>query len=254
MGKKKVISVDQKKEKPEKVKISGLKGGEKIKAVEGGPVLKEPEPKKEKAKKKEKKTKKEVKKRSQKYQKAKAKIDASKTYSFPEAVKLVKETSLSKFTGNLEAHITTSQTGELGKVKLPYFKTRAKKVVIADEKIVDQIKKGKIDFDVLLASPKIMPQLVPYARILGPKGLMPNPKNNTLVNDPKKVISQFSEEKLEIKTEKKAPLVHLVLGKLDQPDKELIANLEAVIKTITPNKIKKITLKATMGPGVRLNL
>jgi len=142
----------------------------------------------------------------------------------------------------------------LGELKLPYFKGKAKKVVIADDQVIEQIKAGKIDFDVLLASPKMMPKIVPFARILGPKGLMPNPKNGTLVKDPEKAVKRFQNQGIKVKTERKAPVVHLVLGKLDQPDKELVANVETLIKLLGPGQIKKMVLKATMGPGVKVKI
>jgi len=247
MGQKKIKIIG------EKIRVAGLKGGERIKVVDSEPTK---TPAKETVA-KEKKTKKEPKIRSKKYQAAKAKVKTNKAYSLAEAIKLVKKTSISSFTGNLETHLVVkpaSRRGELGKLLLPHFKGKAKKVVIANEKILEQIKTNKIDFDVLLASPKMMPKIVPFARMLGPKGLMPNPKNGTLVDDPEKAIKSFSGQAIKIKTEKKAPVVHLVLGKLDQPDKELIANVETLIKILGPSQIKKLVLKATMGPGVRVKL
>lgn len=205
--------------------------------------------------KEEKKTgKKKIRVRGKKYQAAKEKIKKDQTYSLAEAVKLAKETSISNFVGTLEAHINVKQVGELGDVSLPYLKEEKKKVAIADDQVVAKIKSGKIDFEILLASPKMMAKIVPFARILGPKGLMPNPKNGTLVDDPEKAIAKFTKGGFKIKTEKKAPVVHLKLGKLDQPDKELIANVETVIKTIGAINIEKFFLKASMGPVIKAKI
>jgi len=236
-----------------KIKVAGLKGGEKIKVVVSEPVAVEKKIAKEdevpEAKKKRK-----AKTRGKRYQTMKKKIDRNKAYSLAEAIKLVKETSLSKFVGNLEAHLLVDKKGEVAEVSLPYFKTKQKKVVIADDKIIAKIKEGKIDFDILLASPELMPRIVPLARVLGPKGLMPNPKNGTLIDDPKKSIKKFQGSTLKMKTEKKAPVLHLVLGKLDQPEKELVANVEVVLKAIGKGKTKKLILAATMGPSVKVAL
>jgi len=250
MGQKKVKPTSKEEQEAKKVRIAGLKGGERVKMVEAAPVA---EKKKEEKEKESKKTKK-IKTRSKRYLAARAQIDRQKFYPLAEAIALVKKTSLSKFVGNLEAHLVVSKIGEVGEVVLPHFQAKKKKVVVADEKVVAQIKAGKIDFDVLLATPKMMPKLVPFARILGPKGLMPNPKNGTLVEDPQKAKEKFSGGAVKIKTEKKAPVVHLVLGKLDQPDEELVANVEALIKALGKEQIKKMTLAATMGPGVKVKL
>jgi len=259
MGKKKIVTVSQetkeekvKKQKgPKKIKVAGLKGGEKIKVVEAEPIKIE---KKEEKEEKKKKVKKEPKKRGKKYQAAKAKIDSQKLYSLKEAVKLAKQTSITKFPASLEAHLTVKKTGSLGEVDLPYFKGKEKKVAIADDEVIEKIKKGKIDFDILLADPKIMPKLIPLARVLGPKGLMPNPKQGTLTDNPQEAKKKFAQNTLKIKTEKKAPVVHLVLGKTDQEDKELIANAKAVIKAIGSQKILKMVLTSTMGPGVKVKI
>ena len=192
--------------------------------------------------------------RSKRYRDAKKLISKDKLYSFPEAIKLVKKTSLSRFVGNLEAHIIVAQKGDLGEAKLPYPTGKQKRVVIADSKIIESIKAGKIDFDVLIASPKIMLKLLPFARILGPKGLMPNPKNGTLAENPEEAAKKFLKAGLKLRTEKKAPVLHLVIGKLDQTDKKLMANLEAVINVLGKNNIKKLVLAATMGPGIKATI
>ena len=99
-----------------------------------------------------------------------------------------------------------------------------------------------------------MAKLVPFARLLGPKGLMPNPKNGTLITDPKKVKS-FSASTKTIKTEKEAPLIHTVVGKNSQDDKEIEENIEAVFKVLGGGRqIVRAFLKSTMSPSVKLQL
>ncbi len=192
--------------------------------------------------------------RSKRYREAQKLISKDKFYPLAEAIKLTKKTSVSRFTGNLEAHLIVNQKGEFGEVKLPYSTGKQKRVTIADEKVISAIKAGKIDFDVLIASPKMMPKLLPLARILGPKGLMPNPKNGTLTKDPEKAMAKFVKAGLRLRTEKKAPVLHLVLGKLDQNNKELTANVRAVARALNVTNIKKLILVATMGPAIKVNL
>ena len=122
--------------------------------------------------------------RSKRYQAAKKKIDVTKYYPLQEAVKLVQETSLSKFDGKVEAHITITDIGNVGEISFPHLETASKKIVVLNDTILAQIKDGQVDFDILIATPATMPKLLPFAKILGPKGLMPNPKNGTLTDDP----------------------------------------------------------------------
>ena len=192
--------------------------------------------------------------RGKKYQAAKKKIDVTKYYSLKDAVKLVQETSLSKFEGKVEAHITVLDIGNIGEITFPYLETASKKIVILNDTILAEIKEGKVNFDIIIASPATMPKLLPFARVLGPKGLMPNPKNGTLTDDPEAAVKRLSVAKTMIKTEKKAPVVHIVVGKVSQPVEELTANIDELIKVIKFNKIKKLALCATMGPCVKVEV
>ncbi len=192
--------------------------------------------------------------RGKKYQDARKKVDVLKLYPLKEAIKLVKETSLSKFDGKVEAHLTVTDTGTLGEISFPHLESTAKKIAIVDDKILANLKNGKIDFDVLIATPVTMPKLLPFARLLGPKGLMPNPKTGTLTDKPEEAVKKLAVAKTSIKTEKKAPLVHIIVGKISQPEAELIANVTELIKVIKAPKIKKLSLCATMGPGIKVAL
>ena len=192
--------------------------------------------------------------RGKKYQAVKKKIDVTKYYPLKEAVKLVKETSLSKFDGKVEAHITVLDIGNVGEITFPHLETASKKIVILNDTILAEIKEGKVNFDIIIASPATMPKLLPFARVLGPKGLMPNPKNGTLTDDPEAAVKRLSVAKTMIKTEKKAPVVHIVVGKVSQPVEELTANIEELVKVIKSNKIKKLALCATMGPCVKVEV
>lgn len=193
-----------------------------------------------------------AKKRSKKYSTAKAKIDVNKFYSLAEAVKLVKDTSLSKFEGKVEAHVTIFDIGNIGEINFPHLETASKKVVILNDTILVEIQDGKVDFDILIATPATMPKLLPLARILGPKGLMPNPKNGTLTDKPEESLKKLSAAKTNLKTEKKAPVLHTIVGKISQKDEEIIDNIKELIKVIKANKIKKLALCATIGPSVKV--
>jgi large subunit ribosomal protein L1 len=240
----------------EKVHVAGLKGGQRVKIVEAAPTEEAPiieEGTKEGLKRTEEK--KIVEKvRGKKYVEAKAKFDREKFYKPAEAVKLVKTSSYSKFDGTMELHIVVKKTGTSAQVTLPFQAGRTKKVEIADEDTVKKLKEGKIDFDILVATVDMMPKLVPFARLLGPKGLMPNPKNGTLVADLKKAKS-FSAGALTLKTEKEAPLIHTVIGKNSQKDEEIVDNAEAVLRALGGSKqIVRAFIKSTMSPSVKLQL
>ena len=193
-----------------------------------------------------------AKKRSKKYLAAKAKIDVNKYYLLKEAVELVKETSFSKFEGKIEAHVTILDIGNVGEINFPHLETSSKKVVILNDTILAELKDGKINFDILIATPATMPKLLPLARILGPKGLMPNPKNGTLTDKPEESLKKLSAAKTNLKTEKKAPVLHTIVGKISQKDEEIIDNIKELIKVIKANKIKKLVLCSTIGPSVKV--
>lgn len=241
---------DNRTKQAERVHISGLKGGQRVKLVEADlpEEIANTAVTEEKAKKIREKV------RGKKYVNAKAKIEPGKTYPIKEAIRLVKETSYSKFEGTVELHLTIKKVGTTVQVNLPHSFGRKKKIEIANEETIKKLQDGKIDFDILIATPDIMPKLVPFAKILGPKGLMPNPKNGTLVPDIKKAES-FSANSITLKTEKEVPLIHTTIGKVGQNESELAANLEAILKALGKDKqIVKAFLKATMGPSVRLQV
>jgi len=200
------------------------------------------------------KTVKAAKVRGKKYLAAKKKIDVNKYYPLNEAIKLVKTTSLSKFDGKIEAHITTNDIGNIAEISFPHLATASKKIVVLNDTIFAEIKEGKINFDILIATPVTMSKLLPFARILGPKGLMPNPKNGTLTDKPEEAVARLSIAKTAIKTEKSAPVVHLVVGKVSQSEEELSANISELINVITPAKIKKLAICSTMGPSVKVEI
>lgn len=204
----------------------------------------------------EKKTKKTQvpKKHGRKYHQALKFFDKNRSYPLTEAVNLVKKTSFSGFDGSIEVHINTLEKGVTGNLNLPHGNGKQIRIAIADGKLLSEIEAGKINFDILVASPEFMPKLAKFARILGPRGLMPNPKAGTISQQPEKVAEKFKKGELRFKTEAQAPLIHLVIGKTSFPEKNLEDNLKATIKAIGLSKIKKLTLSSSMGPGIKLDL
>ncbi len=193
--------------------------------------------------------------RSGSYKKARSNIDKNKLYDLEEAVKLVQSNSLSKFDGKIDAHITISQDpGSVGEISFPHLKTASKKIVVASPELIKQIQEGVIDFDILVATPAFMPKLLPLARVLGPKGLMPNPKNGTLAANTDEAVKKLQSGNTIVKTEKKAPLIHITVGRVSQKTEEVVANIEELIKVIKANKIKKFFLAPTMGPSVKVKI
>lgn len=205
--------------------------------------------------------------RSKKYQEAAKDLDRSKSYPIDEAVDIVKKMSYAKFNATIEAHINTAQTGLRGLLQLPYASGRKLRilvfgpsqpqiegVVFGTDSTLEEIEKGQINFNLIIATAEWMPRLAKVARVLGPKGLMPNPKNGTITDDLKKTVESFRSGKTEYKTEAKAPVIHLALGKLDQPTEELSANVKTLLQTLGKGRIKKVSLSPTMGPSVKVDL
>ena len=202
---------------------------------------------------KEPKTIKKAKVRGKKYKENKAQVDRNKFYSLLDAISLIKKISYSKFDGTVELHLVTKKAGISANVTLPHSTGKVKRIEVADEATLEKLKTGKIDFDVLLATAEMMPKLVAFAKLLGPRGLMPNPKTGTLlksVTDAKK----FSADTLTVKTEKKAPVIHTTAGKVSMEEKAIKENIEAIFKAVGKTQILKAYIKPTMGPSVKIAL
>lgn len=254
--------------KKEKIEGVGLKGGERTVVMEGTDIKPEfkrlveevEEGDKQQATSDKKKKKAKQKVRSKRYVEKASLVDKTKLYPLADAVSLVKQTSLTKFDATVELHINLNAAtlGEKkdfrGSVNLPHGTGKEVRVAIADEKLLADVEAGKINFDILVAHPSMMSKLARVARTLGPKGLMPNPKNGTVTADPEKRAKELSHGQVNFKTEPDQPIIHLTVGKVSFEDKKLADNITAVLDAVGRSKIAKVTLASTMGPGIKLAL
>jgi large subunit ribosomal protein L1 len=126
-------------------------------------------------------------------------------------------------------------------------------VAVADEATLKKIEENKIDFTVLLATSAQMPKLIKYAKVLGPKGLMPNPKNGTITEKPEETIKKLAG-KTKYKTEEKAAVMHVTIGRVKDKEKALTENLVALLKTVGRSNLVRAVVAPTMGPGVKIDL
>lgn len=215
---------------------------------------------------------------------AKANIDTNKEYDIEDAISLVKENTVAKFDEtvdmaiNLGVDAKKSDQMVRGTVVLPHGTGKSVRVLVfakgekekeardagADyvgaEDLVEKIQKGWLDFDKAAATPDLMGLVGKLGKILGPRGLMPNPKLGTVTFDVGKAVKEIKAGKVEYKVEK-AGIVHVPVGKASFDKEKLIENTMSILKSVSKAKpatskgkyIKKITVSSTMGPGVKVD-
>lgn len=221
-----------------------------------------------------------------KYQEIKKIIDSQKTYTVEEAIDLIKKVSKEKFDAGVEIHLklgidpTKGEQQVRGTIVLPWSIGKTKKVaafvepnkekeakeagadIVGGEELIKEIKSSeKINFDVAVATPGMMPKLAQIAKILGPKGLMPNPKNDTVGLDVKKMIEELKKGKITFKNDDTGN-IHQLIGKVSFEKSKLLENLNAFVEAVRRAKppsakgvyIKNAVLCSTMGPGIKVNL
>ena len=227
-----------------------------------------------------------MKKKSKKYLQALELIEKGKAYTKEEAVELVKKTSTSKFDGSVELAIklnldTRKSDQQLrGAIVLPNGTGKTKRVLVlsktdqakvakdagadfvGDMDMIEKIEKENwLDFDVIIATPEMMPMLGKLGKVLGPRGLMPNPKTGTVTTDVKKAIDDIKKGRVEYRTDNYGN-VHTIIGKVSFDANKLAENLDAVIDVIMKSKpstvkgqyLKNVSVSATMGPGIKIDL
>ena len=226
-----------------------------------------------------------MKKASKKYVEASSKVDKNKLYTIEEAVKLVKETSFSKFDGTVEVafklNVDPKKADQQlrGSLVLPNGTGKTKKILVlakgdqateakhagadfvGDIDLINKIEtENWFDYDVIIATPEMMPALGKIGKVLGPKGLMPNPKTGTVTMTPAKTIEDIKKGMVEYKTDTFGN-VHSIIGKVSFTEDKLAENLKYIINvivkakptTVKGNYIENISISATMGPGIKID-
>lgn len=210
-------------------------------------------------------------------------VDRSKTYAIEEAVALAKQTSTVKFDASVEVSFRLNVDPRhadqqiRGAMVLPNGTGKTQKVCVITQgakeqeakdagadyvggsELLDQISKGWFDFDVIVATPDMMGQLGKLGRLLGPKGLMPNPKTGTVTMDVAKAIEDIKKGKVEYRVDKEGN-INLMIGKTSFEDQALVENFKAIYSTIAKARpaavkgtyIKNLVLSTTMGPSIRV--
>lgn len=192
--------------------------------------------------------------RGKKYLQAAKKIDSKKTLTLSEAVKLLKKIKYANFDESVEIHMNLDDQGLRGEVDLPHSIGKTARVKIVDDSVIEAIEKGIIDFDILISHPSYMPKLVKFAKILGPRGLMPNPKTGTVSTNPDETLKKLTKGLIRWKSEAKFPLLHQLIGKISYPEENIEENARLFILSVGKIHIKKLFLKTTMSPSLRLDI
>lgn len=191
--------------------------------------------------------------RSKKYVSTRSQVDKTRKYSISEALKTIKKLSYTKFDGTLTIDGVVKEVGKVATLTLPHATGKTVRVAIVDDAVLAEIEAGNINFDVLVTAPQYMPKLAKFARVLGPKGLMPNPKNGTVTPKPELKKAELEKGAIDIKTEKKTPVIHVSIGKVSMDDAALAENIEAIM-TAAKGKLVSASLSATMSPSVKLEI
>ncbi len=215
-----------------------------------------------------------------------AKVDRTKVYSATEAIELVKQTANTKFKGTVEVHVRLgidpkkTDQGVRGSVSLPHGTGKTKRVaafvteakekeakeagasLIGGADLIKKIKETeKTDFDMAVAEPAMMKLMAPIAKILGQRGLMPNPKTGTVTENISGIIKEINAGKIDFKNDDSGN-VHQIIGKADFDSEKLVANLKTFIDALNaskPSTVKKvfitnIVVNASMGPGIKVKI
>ncbi|WP_345244157.1 50S ribosomal protein L1 [Pontibacillus salipaludis] len=224
-------------------------------------------------------------KRSKRYQEALKLVDKSKAYDSQEAVKLVKETSKANFDETVEAAFRLGVDPKKadqqirGAMVLPHGTGKSQRVLVfakgdkakeaeaagadfvGEQDLINQINQGWFEFDVVVATPDMMAEVGKLGRVLGPKGLMPNPKTGTVTFDVEKAVNEIKAGKVEYRVDK-AGNIHVPIGKVSFENEKLVENFTAITETLMKAKpqaakgtyMRNASVASTMGPGVRVDI
>ncbi len=219
-----------------------------------------------------------------KYKAAAQKVEVTKSYSLQDAMELVKQTSYSKFVGSVDLALNLgvdprqADQNVRGAIALPHGLGKTVRIIVfakgqkaieakdlgvefvGGDDLAEKISAGWLEFDQVISTPDMMAVVGKLGKVLGPRGLMPNPKMGTVTFDVKTAIQELKAGRAEFRVEK-AGIVHTTVGKASMESAALVANVEAVIDAVLKAKpasakgtyLKKITLSATMGPGIKID-
>ena len=226
-----------------------------------------------------------MRKLGKKYVEASKKIEKNKSYQLEEAVKLAKETSITKFDSSVELavklniDIKKADQQMRGSLVLPNGNGKTKKILVlakgaaaeaakkagadfvGEADMIEKIEKEQwFDFDVIIATPDMMPQLGKIGKVLGPKGLMPNPKTGTVTPTPEKAVEDVKKGMVEYRADQYGN-IHVMVGKVSFDEKKLVENIQFVLNTLVKAKpatvkgkyITNISISTTMGPGIHVD-
>jgi large subunit ribosomal protein L1 len=220
-------------------------------------------------------------KRSKAYRAAAEKIDAGTLYSPAQAVRLAKETSRTKYDATVEVAmrlgVDPRKADQMvrGTVNLPHGTGKTARVlvfatgdraeqaraagadVVGDDSLIEEVQNGRLDFDAVVATPDLMGKVGRLGRVLGPRGLMPNPKTGTVTADVAKAVSDIKGGKIEFRVDRNANL-HFIIGKVSFSEQQLVENYAAALEEVLRLKpsaakgryVRKATMATTMGPGI----
>ncbi|SFE41826.1 LSU ribosomal protein L1P [Lentibacillus persicus] len=224
-------------------------------------------------------------KRSKRYQEASKLIDRSKSYEAEEAVALLKDTAKANFDETVEAAFRLGVDPKKadqqirGAMVLPHGTGKTQRVLVfakgdkateaenagadyvGEQDLINSINQGWFDFDVVVATPDMMAEVGKLGRVLGPKGLMPNPKTGTVTFDIEKAVNEIKAGKVEYRVDKSAN-IHVPLGKISFDNSKLVENFEAIADTLAKAKpqaskgvyMRNASITSTMGPGIRVDV
>ena len=223
-------------------------------------------------------------KRSKKYKEASAKVDQKNLYTPSQAVKLAKETSTTKYDATVEVALVLGVdpkkadqairstvnlphgTGKTARVLVFAGGERAEEAraagadIVGADELIDEVSKGRLDYDAVVSTPELMGKVGRLGKVLGPRGLMPNPKTGTVTTDVAKAVTDIKGGKIEFRVDKNANL-HFIIGKVSFTADQLAENYAAALEEVIRSKpssskgrfIKSATISTTMGPGIQVD-
>lgn len=231
------------------------------------------------------KTRSKLERRGKNYKKAAELVDSAKEYTLKEAAEILPKTSTVKFDASVELHVNLgvdprqADQNIRATVALPHGSGKSVRIavfapadqheaakkagadIVGEDEFLQQLDKEQLDFDVLIATPQLMAKLGKYARILGPKGLMPNPKSGTVTAKVATAVKEAKAGKVEFRVDKQS-IIHLSVGKVSFKPEQIVENTRTVLKAIADAKpasvkgtyIERVTMTTSMGPGVKIAL